>query len=100
MSATFERSACTLASDVRDGALDPRDIVVLWTDGVTESRDAAGEELEESGLRSLIAEATAGGDASPKQIVGKVLDAGRSRAINWGNDDRTLIVAAFGSQPN
>ena len=24
----------------------PRDIVVLWTDGVTESRDAAGEELE------------------------------------------------------
>lgn len=79
--------------------LDPRDIVVLWTDGVTESRDAAGEELEESGLRSLIAEAKAGGDVSPKQIVGKVLAAGRGRAINWGNDDRTLIVAAFGNQP-
>ena len=79
--------------------LDPRDIVVLWTDGVTESRDEAGEELEESGLRSLIAEARANGDVSPKQIAGKVLAAGRGRAINWGNDDRTLIVAAFGNQP-
>ncbi|HAM22540.1 MAG TPA: hypothetical protein DCQ04_09755 [Actinobacteria bacterium] len=80
--------------------VDPRDIVVLWTDGVTESRDAAGEELEESGLRSLIAEARASGDVAPKQIVGKVLAASRSRAINWGNDDRTLIISAFGGQPN
>ena len=61
---------------------------------------AAGEELEESGLRSLIAEARASGDIAPKQIVGKVLAASRSRAINWGNDDRTLIISAFGGQPN
>lgn len=71
------------------------DIVVMWTDGVTESRDAQGAELEVSGLCSIITNARANAQVKPVHLVRKVLSAGRSRAINWGNDDRTLIIAAF-----
>lgn len=73
------------------------DIVVLWTDGVTESRDAAGEQLETSGLCKIIADARVNAQVKPIHLVRKVLSAGRSRAINWGSDDRTLIIASFDS---
>lgn len=71
------------------------DLIVMWTDGVTESRDAAGEELEESGLLAFIAAARAAGDTDPQEIVRQVLSAGRDRAVNWGSDDRTLIVGTI-----
>lgn len=79
----------------RQTHLDADNILVLWTDGVTESRDANGVELEVTGLCSLIADARAHNLLQPADLVKKVLSAGRSRAVNWGSDDRTLIIAAF-----
>ncbi|MFA7267348.1 MAG: SpoIIE family protein phosphatase [Candidatus Nanopelagicales bacterium] len=73
----------------------PNDIVVMWTDGITESRDAAGDELEVSGLTAIITAAQTNAQVEPVQLVRKVLAAGRARSVNWGNDDRTLVIAAF-----
>ena len=75
--------------------ISPDDIVVMWTDGITESRDAAGEELEVSGLTKIITGAQANAQVEPVHLVRKVLAAGRARAVNWGSDDRTLVIAAF-----
>ena len=75
--------------------LDSSDLIVMWTDGITESRDESGNELEASGLRRLIANARSHGRGTPEQIVRSVLADGRSRAVNWGSDDRTLIIAGF-----
>ncbi len=79
--------------------VNPDDLIVMWTDGVTESRDAAGEELEVAGLCSIIAGARLAGLRRPNELVEKVLFDGRIRAVNWGNDDRTLIIASFDQTP-
>ncbi len=80
--------------------LDSGDIIVMWTDGITESRDEQGNELEAIGLRHFIANAREHGKTDPEQIVRSVLADGRGRAVNWGSDDRTLIVAGFANSPS
>lgn len=69
----------------------PGDILLLFTDGVTEAANAAGEEFGERGLREL---AEAHQQCSAAALSNLILD-------NWGEftgnapqqDDLTLVIA-------
>lgn len=80
--------------------LKPRDLVILWTDGITESKDREGEQLELEGLVELATTAMKR-DPEPEQIVEAVLAEARNRSVDWRRDDVTLIVGTFarGSTP-
>jgi serine phosphatase RsbU (regulator of sigma subunit) len=68
----------------------PGDLVVLYTDGVTEAMDANGQQFGEGRLRATLA-AHAG--AGPRQIVDAVVDAVRAFAGGIAqSDDLALLV--------
>ena len=67
------------------------DVLLLTTDGLTESRDADGAELGDSGLRDLAVRATAT-EPDCDGVVGYVLSAARARARDWNRDDITCIA--------
>lgn len=77
--------------DTEEHQLAPDDVLVLFTDGLTESRDDQGSELERGGLAELLQRAR---DAawSAEGIVGHVMAAARSRSVDWHRDDVTCVV--------
>ena len=72
--------------------LEPGAALLMWTDGLTESRDAAGEELGDDGLQALVASAL-DAERTSAGVVAHVLAAARARAVDWRRDDVTLVVA-------
>ena len=82
-----------------EGELDlqPGDLVVAYTDGVTEARDAAGEEFGEDRLKQVLRRALGG---SAEDVV--ALLAGEMRGWIGGaeqHDDLTFVVAAMHDAP-
>jgi len=78
----------------RDGEvpIEPGDILLLYTDGVTEARDRDGAFFGEDGLRDAVArEVTLGYDG----LCERVLDAVSSFAGNSLEDDVALVVVRF-----
>jgi sigma-B regulation protein RsbU (phosphoserine phosphatase) len=77
----------TRAADVR---LEPGDVLLLYTDGVTEAANAAGLELGEDGLSEIV---RAGADGSPEGLIQKILR-GLKNFTGGGPlaDDTTLVV--------
>jgi serine phosphatase RsbU (regulator of sigma subunit) len=71
--------------------LEPGDLLVLYTDGVTEAMDAAGEQF---GLERLGAEVERLADAPTERICDHVLDMLRSWTATQ-DDDVTLLVARY-----
>ncbi len=75
---------------VEQSALDPGDTVVMFTDGVTEAFDEAGEEFGED---RLIAAITEHREKPPKELAGAVLE----ELTRFGgcdqNDDITMVIA-------
>jgi sigma-B regulation protein RsbU (phosphoserine phosphatase) len=70
--------------------LSPGDLLVLYTDGITESENADGKAFEESGLEAVVAR-SAGGD--PQQIGTALLAAVDSFAADVRlSDDLTALV--------
>jgi sigma-B regulation protein RsbU (phosphoserine phosphatase) len=75
------------------------DVVIAWSDGLTESHDAAGEELGPEGLIALLDDARRGptavdAAADPTELVERVLAAARNRAVDWRRDDVTLLAVS------
>jgi phosphoserine phosphatase RsbU/P len=71
--------------------LAPGDLLVAYTDGVTEAFDAAGEEFGEDRLRSVV-EGAAGRPAA--DVAQAIVDAVRAFSIDTPqHDDITLVVA-------
>jgi hypothetical protein len=70
------------------------DVVVAFTDGLVESRNAEGDELESS----LVAQLLRGMDSpvreNPAELISRLLAQVRHRAADWRRDDVTLIAAA------
>ncbi len=76
--ATYEESLVTLA---------PGSVVLLYTDGVTETRDAGGEQFGEARLKELLAGA---GGLGPGGVIERVTEAVRRHGEQ--QDDVTLVV--------
>jgi phosphoserine phosphatase RsbU/P len=71
-------------------SLNPGDTLILYTDGVTEATNAAGEEFAKERLVKQMRESF---NADAKQIVKSIYDAVHSfRGTNVLEDDLTLVV--------
>jgi sigma-B regulation protein RsbU (phosphoserine phosphatase) len=69
--------------------LEPGQMVILYTDGVTEAKNAAGEQLEVDGVIRALAACGGGADAAVRRLTGAVqAHLGEERA----GDDRTIVV--------
>jgi serine phosphatase RsbU (regulator of sigma subunit) len=68
-------------------ALEPGDVVLLYTDGVTEARNADGEQLGEDRLKEVLAGA---GGLAPMEVIHRVTQAVREHGKQ--QDDVTLVV--------
>lgn len=76
---------------VGQAQLAPGDRVILFTDGVTEAYDDAGEEFGEERLLQLVQEHRA---AAPAELQQKILSAAGSFSRGHWHDDATLLVLA------
>ncbi len=72
--------------------LHPGEAVVLYTDGVTESRlDTSGARLEVDGLVELLSSSNTNGQADGEQLVWKLVDQ-LHRVCSRCDDDRAVVV--------
>jgi serine phosphatase RsbU (regulator of sigma subunit) len=73
-----------------DTILSPGDMLVLYSDGITEAEDPAGQPLEDTGLESIIERSSA---ANPAEIGARVLEAVERHARNSRfTDDLTILT--------
>jgi serine phosphatase RsbU (regulator of sigma subunit)/CHASE3 domain sensor protein len=70
------------------------DVVVAYTDGLVESRNADGDELESSKVSQIIRGMDAPVRENPEELVSRLLSQVRHRAADWRRDDVTLVAAA------
>jgi len=75
---------------VGESRLDPDDLLALYTDGVTEAFDDAGEEFGEERLVDALRRH---GDRTPEALLTFLVDEVRSFSPHEQHDDLTLIVA-------
>jgi serine phosphatase RsbU (regulator of sigma subunit) len=75
---------------VGESRLGPDDVLALYTDGLTEAFDDAGEEYGEERLVDALRRHRA---CPPQTLLGSLLDEVRSFSPHEQHDDRTLIVA-------
>jgi sigma-B regulation protein RsbU (phosphoserine phosphatase) len=71
--------------------IEPGAMLMMWTDGLIESRNEVGQELGHDGLRTLVYGALSVED-SAAGFVGHVLAAARARAVDWRRDDVTMVA--------
>lgn len=69
----------------------PGSLLLAWTDGLTESRDADGHELGDEGLWRLLRISMAA-ESGSRGVVDHVLSAARSRSVQWRRDDITCLA--------
>jgi serine phosphatase RsbU (regulator of sigma subunit) len=82
----FEEWDCV----IRECRLEPGDTLALYTDGVTESLNAQGEEF---GEQSLVRALERRREMCPEALVAAVVDEVRQFSAGEQHDDITLIVA-------
>jgi sigma-B regulation protein RsbU (phosphoserine phosphatase) len=72
----------------------PGDVIVAFTDGLVESRNADGDELESSKVSQFIRGMDAPVRENPEELISRLLAQVRHRAADWRRDDVTLVAAA------
>jgi serine phosphatase RsbU (regulator of sigma subunit) len=70
-------------------------VVVAFTDGLVESRNFDGDELESAKVSTLIRGLDAHVRADPAELVARLLAQVRHRAADWRRDDVTLVAASL-----
>jgi sigma-B regulation protein RsbU (phosphoserine phosphatase) len=86
----FEGSSYT----ARETRVGPGDMLVLYSDGVTEAEDPAGQPFEETGLERVVA---AYGDQPPSDLARAILRAVEAHAKDSRfTDDLTVLVLKRG----
>lgn len=78
---------------VRTRFFSPGDVVVAFTDGLVESRNAEGDELESAAVAHLIRGMDGPVRESPGELITRLLAQARHRAADWRRDDITVIAA-------
>ncbi len=79
---------------VRSRYFRPGDVLVAFTDGLVESRNADGDELESSMVSQFIRGLDSWVRESPDELITRLLAQVRHRASDWRRDDVTLVAAA------
>ena len=69
-------------------------MVVAFTDGLVESRNADGDELESSKVSQFIRGLDAPVRENPEELISRLLAQVRHRAADWRRDDVTIVAAA------
>ena len=72
--------------------LEVGDLLLLWTDGLTESHDGQQHELGDEGLADLVRDAL-DSEQTSAGIVAHLLAAARARSVDWRRDDVTCVAA-------
>ena len=70
--------------------LQPKDVLVIYTDGVTEANDAHGNEFGEERLEAIVRRNL---NDSPSEILAAIQDAVQRFSVDEQFDDLTLVVA-------
>jgi sigma-B regulation protein RsbU (phosphoserine phosphatase) len=70
------------------------DVVVAFTDGLVESRNADGDELESSKVSQFIRGMDAPVRENPDELISRLLAQVRHRASDWRKDDVTLVAVS------
>lgn len=76
----------------------PDDVILSFTDGILESRDAAGNELGDADLDTYLRSAVASAEG-PAEVVTEALTRVRHRAEHLGRDDVTLVALRLDPPP-
>lgn len=76
----------------RDLRLEPGDLLLAYTDGVTEARDANGQEFGEEGVLAAIQRLK---ERTPEAAVAACVAAAREHAADLRRDDVTVIALAI-----
>ena len=79
---------------VKSTDLHAGDRLILFSDGLVESHDQAGEELGSDGLLRLWRQAESSYSTLPALVRG-LLTLGRERAVDWARDDVTLVALSL-----
>ncbi len=79
---------------VRSRAFGRGDVVVAYTDGLVESRNTEGDELESSKVAQFIRGADAPVREQPAELIAQLLAQVRHRAADWRRDDVTVVAAS------
>jgi serine phosphatase RsbU (regulator of sigma subunit) len=82
----FQKWKC----DTRSIVLQPKDMVILFTDGVTEANDAEGNEFGEERLEKTVREKL---ELAPIDVLTAIQDAVKKFSSGEQFDDLTLVVA-------
>jgi serine phosphatase RsbU (regulator of sigma subunit)/CHASE3 domain sensor protein len=71
------------------------DVVVAYTDGLVESRNADGDELQSAVVAQFIRGADAWVRENPEELIARLLAQVRHRAADWRRDDVTVVAASL-----
>ncbi len=80
--------------DVQARTFAPGDVVVAFTDGLVESRNADGDELEATKVAQFIRGMDAPVRENPDELIARLLAQVRHRAADWRRDDVTIVAAS------
>jgi serine phosphatase RsbU (regulator of sigma subunit)/CHASE3 domain sensor protein len=80
------------------GQLQPTETILLYSDGLTESHDQAGDELGEERLLDWLT-AVPADQRPPELLVPWLVGRARERATDWNRDDVTVVALRRDEQP-
>jgi sigma-B regulation protein RsbU (phosphoserine phosphatase) len=72
----------------RSAPFTPGDVLLVWSDGLVEARDA-GREMSDADLVRIV---TGIGTREPRELVARVLADVRAQSPDWRRDDVTLVA--------
>lgn len=86
------------AAEVREEYLEPGDVLVLFTDGLTEARDLGGTMLGIDGLAALVGREAASGRSVP-EVVRALRRELLADEDAWLSDDATALLVGWSGPP-